>query len=122
GQSPLRAVRGGGGSTSQRRSSMKTRRSFLQTSALAGLAGALVQAHAGARPITFEGDAQEPGLPGTHYTPVVTPNGATLPFRVVDGAKIFHLVAEPVTHTFAEGLVGECWGYNGRVHGPTIEA
>jgi hypothetical protein len=46
----------------------------------------------------------------------------------VDGAKVFHLVAEPVTHEFVpamdghESLVAECWGYNGRVHGPTIEA
>ncbi|MEZ5406053.1 MAG: hypothetical protein R3F23_07755 [Verrucomicrobiia bacterium] len=36
--------------------------------------------------------------------------------------KVFHLIAEPVTHEFASGLVAECWGYNGRVHGPTIEA
>lgn len=40
----------------------------------------------------------------------------------MDGAKVFHLIAGPVTHEFAPGLVAECWGYNGRVHGPTIEA
>jgi manganese oxidase len=56
------------------------------------------------------------------YRPVVTPNGAALAWKMVDGAKVFHLVAEPVTHEFASGLVAECWGYNGRVHGPTIEA
>jgi FtsP/CotA-like multicopper oxidase with cupredoxin domain len=56
------------------------------------------------------------------YKPVVTPNGATLPWKMVDGVKVFHLIAEPVTHEFASGLVAECWGYNGRVHGPTIEA
>jgi FtsP/CotA-like multicopper oxidase with cupredoxin domain len=56
------------------------------------------------------------------YQPVVTPNNITLPWKRVDGVKIFHLVAEPVTHEFAPGLVAECWGYNGRVHGPTIEA
>ncbi len=60
------------------------------------------------------------GPPG--YRPVITPNGATLPWRMVDGVKVFHLVAEPVTHEFAPGLVANCWGYNGRVHGPTIEA
>jgi FtsP/CotA-like multicopper oxidase with cupredoxin domain len=63
-----------------------------------------------------------PGEPGKDYTPVVTPNGATLPWKLVDGVKVYHLVAEPVTHEFAPGLVAECWGYNGRVHGPTIEA
>ena len=56
------------------------------------------------------------------YKPVITPNGATLPWKMVDGVKVFHLIAEPVTHEFASGLVAECWGYNGRVHGPTIEA
>ena len=61
-------------------------------------------------------------MPGTDYRPVVTPNGATLPFRIVDGVKVFHLVAEAVEHEFAPGLVAHCWGYNGRVHGPTIEA
>ena len=60
------------------------------------------------------------GSPG--YRPVVTPNGVTLPWRMVDGAKVFHLIPEPVTHEFAPGLVANCWGYNGRVHGPTIEA
>lgn len=56
------------------------------------------------------------------YKPVITPNGLTLPWKMVDGVKVFHLIAEPVTHEFTSGLVAECWGYNGRVHGPTIEA
>lgn len=60
--------------------------------------------------------------PATGYRPVVTPNGATLAFRVVDGVKVFHLIAEEVEHEFAPGLRSHCWGYNGRVHGPTIEA
>jgi FtsP/CotA-like multicopper oxidase with cupredoxin domain len=56
------------------------------------------------------------------YTPVVVPNGATLPFKIVDGVKVFHLVAEPVDHEFAPGLKAKCWGYNGRTPGPVIEA
>ena len=59
---------------------------------------------------------------GLGYKPVVTPNGLTLPWKMVNGVKVYHLVAEPVTHEFAPGLVAECWGYNNRVHGPTIEA
>jgi hypothetical protein len=59
------------------------------------------------------------GSPG--YRPVITTNGATLPWRMVEGVKVFHLTAEPVTHEFAPGLVATCWGYNGRVHGPTFE-
>jgi FtsP/CotA-like multicopper oxidase with cupredoxin domain len=65
---------------------------------------------------------REPGWPGRDYRPVVTPNNVALPFRIVNGVKVFHLVAEPVEHEFAPGLTATCWGYNGRVHGPTIEA
>lgn len=55
------------------------------------------------------------------HTPVVTPNGTSLPFKTVGGVKVFHLVAEPVRHEITPGLSIEAWGYNGRVHGPTIE-
>ena len=63
-----------------------------------------------------------PGEPGQDYTPVVTPNGATLPYKVVDGVKVFHLSPSRCEHEFAPGLVVDCWGYNGRTPGPTIEA
>ena len=63
-----------------------------------------------------------PGLPGRDYTPIITPNGETLPFRIVDNVKVFHLIAGAVEHEFAPGLKGACWGYNGRTIGPTIEA
>lgn len=63
-----------------------------------------------------------PAVAGRDYQPVITPNGATLPWKVVDGVKVYHLVAEEVDHEFAPGLRALCWGYNGRVHGPTIEA
>jgi FtsP/CotA-like multicopper oxidase with cupredoxin domain len=66
--------------------------------------------------------ALAPGQPGRDYTPTVTPGGATLPFKVVDGVKVFHLKAEEVAHEFAPGLKATCWGYNGRCHGPTLEA
>jgi len=63
-----------------------------------------------------------PGEPGTDYTPVFTPNGVTLPFKVVDGVKVYHIVAEEIVHEVAKGLVVNAWGYNGRTTGPTIEA
>ncbi len=54
---------------------------------------------------------------------VHTPNGWTLPHELVDGVKVFHLVAERnPAHEFAPGLVTEVWGYNGGSPGPTIEA
>jgi FtsP/CotA-like multicopper oxidase with cupredoxin domain len=63
-----------------------------------------------------------PGRPGHDYLPVTVPNGAKLPWKVVDGVKVFHMVAEEVDHEIAPGLKVKCWGYNGRVHGPVIEA
>ncbi len=67
--------------------------------------------------------AKAPSTPAEGgYRPVITPNGSTLPFRVVGGVKVFHLIAEEVHHEYAPGLKGRLWGYNGKVHGPTIEA
>ncbi|MEW6298427.1 MAG: copper oxidase, partial [Thermodesulfobacteriota bacterium] len=63
-----------------------------------------------------------PGEPGKDYTPVITPNNVSLPWKLVDGVKVYHLVAEEVEHEFAPSLRAHCWGFNGRVHGPTIEA
>ena len=56
------------------------------------------------------------------YTPVVTPNGSTLPYKMKNGIKEFHLIAEPVEREFAPGMKVKCWGYNGQTPGPTIEA
>lgn len=58
----------------------------------------------------------------TGYTPVVTPNGSTLPFTMNGGVKEFRLTAEPVVREFAPGMNVNCWGYNGSTPGPTIEA
>ncbi len=67
-------------------------------------------------------DNWEPGMPGRDYTPVVIPNGAALPFKVVDGVKIFQMDVREVMHEFAPGLKAVCWGYNGMLPGPVIEA
>src|SRR5438093_7042007 len=63
-----------------------------------------------------------PGEAGKHYTPVITPNNISLPWKIVGGVKVYHLIAEEVHHEFAPGLKAKCWGFNGHVHGPTIEA
>jgi hypothetical protein len=59
--------------------------------------------------------------PGSHRT-VPEADGTTLPWVMRNGVKEFHLVAEPVKREFAPGMVVNCWGYNGRTPGPTIEA
>lgn len=51
---------------------------------------------------------------------LVVPNGSLLPWKLVDGIKVFHLRAEPLTHTIAPGLEIEAWGYNGSTPGPVI--
>jgi FtsP/CotA-like multicopper oxidase with cupredoxin domain len=119
---------------------MLTRREMMGAAALT--AGAVLTDPAGAIPMPETADARSaggpiaaevgrtalnvpqlpPGEPGRDYTPVHTPNGMTLPYRVADGVKVFHLVAEPVEHEFMPGLVAHCWGYNGRTVGPTVEA
>jgi len=56
------------------------------------------------------------------YVPVVTPDGATLPWTVEKGVKVFHLTVGPCRHEVAPGMVINAWCYNGRTPGPTIEA
>ncbi|MDP9002984.1 MAG: copper oxidase [Myxococcota bacterium] len=63
----------------------------------------------------------EPAVTAGPYVPVITPNGSTLQWRLDEGVKEFRLVAEPVKREFAPGMIANCWGYNGHVHGPTIE-
>jgi FtsP/CotA-like multicopper oxidase with cupredoxin domain len=58
----------------------------------------------------------------TDYTPVITPNGSSLPYKMNKGVKEFHLIAQPVEREFAPGMRVKCWGYNGMTPGPTIEA
>ena len=62
-----------------------------------------------------------PGRPHADYEPAFTPNGVTANFKVINGVKVFHLIAEEIVHEVAPGLVVNCWGYNGRMPGPTIE-
>ena len=58
----------------------------------------------------------------TPYTPVVTLNGSTLPWKMVDGVKEFHLIVEEIVWEMAPGMTVKAWGYNGQTPGPTIEA
>ena len=68
-------------------------------------------------------DTMPPLVPssGRPYNPVVTLNGWTLPWRMNNGVKEFHLVAEPVVREMVPGFKANMWGYNGQSPGPTIE-
>jgi FtsP/CotA-like multicopper oxidase with cupredoxin domain len=94
---------------------------------LAGtIGGAILKGSGGPRAAAAAPAAGEkglpPGRPERDYLPVTVPNGAKLPFKLVGGVKVFHLVAGEVDHEIAPGLTARFWGYNGRVHGPVIEA
>jgi FtsP/CotA-like multicopper oxidase with cupredoxin domain len=113
---------------------MSTRRHFLS----GAIGGATLTALASARAEAVQGSSliglpelvtqtspdTQPPLPphtGPAYRPVTTLNGWTLPWRMKDGVKEFHLVAEPVEREIAPGMVARLWGYNGQSPGPTIE-
>ncbi|GIX26875.1 MAG: hypothetical protein KatS3mg123_0756 [Burkholderiales bacterium] len=100
------------------------RRRFLAASGGAALGIALLKQAAAAAKTAPEARTQPPLAPtaGAPYRPVVTLNGRSLPFRMKDGVKEFHLIAEPVKREIAPGMVANLWGYNGSSPGPTIEA
>jgi len=52
---------------------------------------------------------------------IETPDLPKLPYKMVDGFKEFHLIAEPVQCEFLPGKEVQAWGYNGSMPGPTIE-
>ncbi len=98
------------------------RRDALISGAAALAGGAALLRSADARgDVGGEAAGAPPPAPAAPYTPVVMPNGSTLPWEMVDGAKQFHLVAEPVKREFAPGMTVNCWGYNRQSPGPMIE-
>jgi FtsP/CotA-like multicopper oxidase with cupredoxin domain len=106
---------------------MTSRRNFI-TGAGAAMVGASLVSKAAAAAIpeapqqSSAGTAPPLAPPnGRPYNPVVTLNGWTLPWRMKDGVKEFHLVAEPVVREIAPGMKANLWGYNGQSPGPTIE-
>jgi FtsP/CotA-like multicopper oxidase with cupredoxin domain len=108
---------------------MNNRRNFLSAAGAitAAVASASVSKAAMAalpEPVTqTRPDTMPPLAPasGRPYNPVVTLNGWTLPWRMNQGVKEFHLVAEPVVREMAPGFKAHLWGYNGQSPGPTIE-
>src|SRR4051812_12819619 len=107
---------------------MTSRRNFLINGAGAAMVGASLVNKAAASAIpeapTQDSAATAPPLApanGRPYNPVVTLNGWSLPWRMKDGVKEFHLVAEPVVREIAPGMKANLWGYNGQSPGPTIE-
>jgi FtsP/CotA-like multicopper oxidase with cupredoxin domain len=107
---------------------MSNRRNFFKTAGAVALgATAVTRLGAASLPeavIQTSPTMQPPLVPNTGrpYNPVATLNGWSLPWRMNNGVKEFHLVAEPVVREFAPGMKANLWGYNGSSPGPTIEA
>ena len=103
------------------------RRNFFSNAALTAIATASVSRVAMAalpEPVIMTQATTAPPLVppnGRPYNPVVTLNGWTCPWRMNQGVKEFHLVAEPVVREIAPGMKATLWGYNGQSPGPTIE-
>ena len=107
---------------------MTNRRSFFAAAGAVALGATAVSRVAAASlpeaAIRTTPTMQPPVAPptGRPYHPVATLNGWSLPWRMKDGVKEFHLVAEPVVRELAPGMKANLWGYNGSSPGPTLEA
>jgi FtsP/CotA-like multicopper oxidase with cupredoxin domain len=107
-----------------------TRRDLFATGAALGVAVLASRAQAAPAPAA-PAPAPAPPMPAPASAPdddgwhsagtVVTPDGARARWREVGGVKVFHIIAEPITHEIAPGLTIQAWGYNGRSPGPLIE-
>ncbi|MEA3174169.1 MAG: manganese oxidase [Gammaproteobacteria bacterium] len=105
---------------------MVTRRNFFSSAGLAVAAGIVNKSALAALPQIISTDSAATHPPtgpsnGRPYHPVATLNGWSLPWRMHNGVKEFHLVAEPVVREIAPGMKANLWGYNGQSPGPTIE-
>lgn len=108
------------------------RRDLLTTSLAAGVATALTRS-AQAQPHHHPTPTPTPTPPPPTPPPptrasrssassLVVPNGTVQSGRVVGGVRVYHLIAEPIRHEIAPGLVIDTWGYNGGTPGPVLEA
>ena len=95
---------------------MINRRHFLSSTLLGGLAALAKSNNVSAEKIEQTLSASS-GL-----TPITAGNSRKLPWKMKNGVKEFHLIAEEFEQEFAPGMKVKCWGYNGSTPGPIIEA
>ncbi|MGH7461754.1 MAG: multicopper oxidase family protein, partial [Longimicrobiales bacterium] len=100
---------------------MNSRRNFLRSAFAIGAAAAAVGKTAAAQ--SEHTHSSEPQSSRGQGMPVAveTPDVPQLAWRAENGAKVFHLIAEPVKREVWPGKVLDLWGYNGSVPGPTIQ-
>jgi manganese oxidase len=59
--------------------------------------------------------------PAEGPAPFAAPDLDKLPWKLIDGVKEFHLVAQAVSREFLPGYAMRVYGFNGSMPGPTIE-
>ena len=95
---------------------MINRRHFLSSTLLGGLAAMVKSNKASAEKIEKTLSAS------SDLSPIIASNSKKLPWKMNNGVKEFHLIAEEFEQEFAPGMKVKCWGYNGCTPGPIIEA
>ena len=85
---------------------MITRRKFFSgAAALLGGSALVSRIARGAEMVAAQSSPSFQGPAGPAQLPVVTPNGSTLPWKMVGGVKEFHLIAEPVKGISQLGVI-----------------
>ncbi len=95
---------------------MINRRHFLSSTLLGGLAALVKSNNVSAEKI------EQTLSSNSGLTPITAGNSRKLPWKINNGVKEFHLIAEEFEQEFAPGMKVKCWGYNGSTPGPIIEA
>ena len=104
----------------------QNRRNFLRGTSLLGASLAAVK-NTNAQHENHQPQGKLPDAQQQPFLPVITPDAPKLPYKLDNGVKEFHLIAEPVRTEFlpaaswADARKVDAWGYNGSVPGPTIE-
>ena len=104
----------------------KSRREFFTHAALGS--GLLASTQAWGRQMAMPTDTHgerkgehNPIYAGQPFLPAQTLDVPDLPWRMDNGVKVFHLVAEPVRRQIVPTKTIDVWGYNGTSPGPTIQ-
>ena len=67
-------------------------------------------------------ESREENAQDLPFTPVITPNGTTMPWHMDGDVKVFEITVGLCKHEIAPGMVINAWCYNDQTPGPTIEA
>jgi hypothetical protein len=100
---------------------MSDRRTFLQRVLALGAGVFATPALLSAQHHHAASPSAIPDKSGRAPLPVQTPDVADLPFRLDNGVKEFHLIAEPVKQQLTPDRTLDLWGFNGSAPGPTIQ-